>query len=85
MVVIDEPTEGLDTEGAQLVIDTINKLSKRGRTIVVFSHDPQILAAAPQYIDLNSKPVPKLVRNKKDQDGTVPLEAVPTTATESGS
>jgi len=85
LVVIDDPTEGLDTEGAQLVIDTINKLSKRGRTIVVFSHDPQILAAAPQYIDLNSKPVPKLVRNKKDQDGTVPLEAVPTAAKESGS
>ena len=85
LVVIDEPTEGLDTEGAQLVIETINKLAKRGRTIVVFSHNPQILAAAPQYVDLNSKPVPKLVRNKKDDKGPVPLEAVPTPAKESGS
>ena len=85
LVVIDDPTEGLDTEGAQLVIETINKLAKRGRTIVVFSHDPQILAAAPQYVDLNSKPVPKLVRNKKDDKGPVPLEAVPTPAKESGS
>ena len=85
LVVIDDPTEGLDTEGAQLVIDTINKLAKRGRTIVVFSHDPQILAAAPHYVDLNSKPIPKLVRNKKDPDGPVPLEAVPTPATEAGS
>ena len=85
LVVIDDPTEGLDTEGAQLVIETINKLAKRGRTIVVFSHNPQILAAAPQYVDLNSKPVPKLVRNKKDDKGPVPLEAVPTPAKESGS
>ncbi len=85
LVVIDDPTEGLDTEGAQLVIDTINKLAKRGRTIVVFSHDPQILAAAPHYVDLNSKPVPKLVRKKKDKKGPVPLEAVPTVAKESGS
>ena len=85
LVVIDDPTEGLDTEGAQLVIETINKLAKRGRTIVVFSHDPQILAAAPQYVDLNSKPVPKLVRNKKDDKGPVPLEAVSTPAKESGS
>jgi ATP-binding cassette subfamily C protein LapB len=85
LVVIDEPTEGLDTEGAQLVIDTINKLAKRGRTIVVFSHNPQILAAAPQYVDLNSKPVPKLVRNEKDDKGPVQLEAVPTPAKESGS
>ena len=85
LVVIDEPTEGLDTEGAKLVIETINKLAKRGRTIVVFSHNPQILAAAPQYVDLNSKPVPKLVRNKKDDKGPVPSEAVPTPAKESGS
>ena len=85
LVVIDAPTEGLDTEGAQLVIETINKLAKRGRTIVVFSHNPQILAAAPQYVDLNSKPVPKLVRNKKDDKGPVPLEAVLTPAKESGS
>ncbi|MCH7937052.1 MAG: ATP-binding cassette domain-containing protein [Proteobacteria bacterium] len=85
LVVIDDPTEGLDTEGAQLVIDTINKLSKRGRTIVVFSHDPQILSAAPFYVDLDSKPVPKLVRKKTDADGPVPLEAVPAPATEAGS
>jgi len=85
LVVIDDPTEGLDTEGAQLVIDAMNKLSGRGRTIVVFSHDPQILAAASEYVDLDSKPVPKLVRKKKDPDGPVPLEAVPTAAKESGS
>ena len=85
LVVIDDPTEGLDTEGAQLVIDTINKLSKRGRTIIVFSHDPQILAAAPFYVDLDSKPVPKLVRKKTDADGPAPLEAVPAPATEAGS
>ncbi|MEE9317150.1 MAG: ATP-binding cassette domain-containing protein [Rhodospirillales bacterium] len=64
LVVIDDPTEGLDVEGAQLVIDTINKLSKEGRTLVVFSHDPQILASAPQFLNLNSKPVPELVKNK---------------------
>ena len=85
LVVIDDPAEGLDTEGAQLVINTMNAMSKRGRTIVVFSHDPQILAAAPYFVDLNSKPVPKLVRKKKDPDGPVPLEAVPTPAKEAGS
>jgi ATP-binding cassette subfamily C protein LapB len=84
LVVIDDPTEGLDVEGAQLVIDTMNRLAKHGRTIIVFSHDPQILAAAPHYVDLNSKPVPKLARKKKDK-GPVPLEAVPTPAKEAGS
>ncbi len=64
LMVVDDPTEGLDSDGAKLVIEAINAASARGRTVVVFTHDPQILAAAPQYVDLNSKPVPKLVRRQ---------------------
>ncbi len=73
LVVIDDPTEGLDVEGAQLVIDTINKLSKEGRTIVIFSHDPHILAAAPHYLNLDSKPVPQLVKNKNKEKPKGPV------------
>jgi len=64
MMVVDDPTEGLDAEGAKLVIDAVNAAAKRGRTVVVFTHDPQILGQAPQYVDLNSKPVPRLVKNE---------------------
>ena len=76
LVVIDDPTEGLDVEGVKLVIDIINKLSKEGRTMVVFTHDPQILASAPQFLNLNSKPVPQLVRNKDKEkpEGPVAVE-----------
>ncbi len=80
LVVIDDPTEGLDSEGAQVVIDTINALSKRGRTIIVFTHDPNILAGVSQYLDLNSKPTPKLVRRESDADGAAALAAVPAPA-----
>ncbi len=68
LVVIDDLTEGLDTEGSQMVVNAMNKLSERGRTVIVFTHDPKIFAAAPRYVDLNSKPVPKLVTNKADTD-----------------
>jgi len=61
------PVEGLDGEGARLVIDAINSAARRGRTVVVFTHDPRILAAVPQYVDLNSKPVPRLVRKQPQQ------------------
>ena len=62
LLIIDEPTEGLDTEGAQHVIDIINTMAQRGRTVMVFTHDPQILQSVPHFVDLDVKPVPRLVR-----------------------
>ena len=69
LLIVDEPTEGLDAEGAAHVIDAMNDLAKRGRTVLAFSHDPQILQGAPHYVDLNAKPVPNLVR--KPAEGAV--------------
>lgn len=62
VMVIDEPTEGLDAEGAQAVLSAINRAASNGSTVLVFTHDPQILQSAPHYVDLNVKPVPTLVR-----------------------
>ena len=64
LVVIDDPTEGLDAEGAKVVWNALKSLSKRKRTVIVFSHDANILSAAPYHINLNSKPIPKLVKKE---------------------
>lgn len=64
LVVMDEPTEGLDAEGAQQIGRVMNELSKRGCTIIALSHDPNIIKGAPVILDLNSKPIPKLVQIK---------------------
>ncbi|MEE2698711.1 MAG: ATP-binding cassette domain-containing protein [Pseudomonadota bacterium] len=64
LVVIDDPTEGLDAEGAEVVWDALKNLSKRGRTVIVFSHDSKIFSAAPYYMNLNTKPVPRLIRKE---------------------
>ncbi len=77
LVIIDDPTEGLDAEGIQVVSDSLNALSQRGRTIIVFSHDATILPSAPYYMDLNSKPVPKMVKREADATASTPLAAVP--------
>lgn len=74
LVIIDDPTEGLDMEGSKLVIETMNALSKRGRTIIVFTHDPSILSGVPHYLDLNSKPVPKLVQKTETEKAAGPVE-----------
>lgn len=62
VMIIDEPTEGLDMEGAQAVQNVINMMAQRGRTILIFSHDQALLQSVPHYVDLNAKPVPNLVR-----------------------
>lgn len=61
LVVFDEPTEGLDREGCQRVYAIMNELAKRRRTIIVFSHDPRIIKGARYVLDLNSKPIPKVL------------------------
>ena len=61
LVILDEPIEGLDGEGAQQVGHIINALSKKGCTIIALSHDPNIIKGAPHVLDLNAKPVPRLL------------------------
>ncbi|MEO5373558.1 MAG: ATP-binding cassette domain-containing protein [Alphaproteobacteria bacterium] len=60
LVIFDEPTEGLDTEGCAAVYGIMNNLAARGHTIVTVSHDPNILRAARMILDLGVKPVPRL-------------------------
>ncbi len=62
LVILDEPTEGLDGQGAAAVYAVMNRLHQEGRTIIAFSHDPNILRGSQVVIDLNSKPRPRIGR-----------------------
>ncbi|MBF0246875.1 MAG: ATP-binding cassette domain-containing protein [Alphaproteobacteria bacterium] len=64
LVILDEPTEGLDGEGAQQVGRVMNALKQRGCTIIALSHDPNIIQGAPHILDLNAKPVPRLLQTQ---------------------
>ncbi len=70
LVIMDEPTEGLDAEGCAMVYAVLNGLAKRRRTIIAFSHDPGILKGAQHVLDLNSKPVPKLFNAQSQPNHT---------------
>ena len=61
LVLFDEPTEGLDKEGAQAVYAALRRLAEEGRTLVLVTDDPVILKGARVVLDLNSKPAPQLV------------------------
>jgi len=60
LVVFDEPTEGMDEEGVRQIYETLVQLARAGRTILVSSHDPQIIRGAQILIDLDQKPRPEI-------------------------
>jgi ATP-binding cassette subfamily C protein LapB len=65
LVVFDEPTEGLDSEGMSCVFSTMKNLATRGRTLIVVSHDPKIVKGAQVVIDLNIKPIPRIIERPR--------------------
>ena len=63
IVILDEPTEGVDEKGREKINELISKFIKQKKTIIVASHDSQITKDANVIIDLNIKPKPKVIRN----------------------
>jgi ABC-type Mn2+/Zn2+ transport system ATPase subunit len=61
LAVLDEPTEGLDVAGRKQVYAVMNDLASRGCSIVAFTDDPNIMKGVRFVLDLNTKPVPRLV------------------------
>ena len=53
LVLLDEPTEGIDGEGAASVYSVMNELSRQGKTLIICSHDTTILKGAHHVLDLD--------------------------------
>ncbi|WP_207478714.1 ATP-binding cassette domain-containing protein [Arenibaculum pallidiluteum] len=64
LVVLDEPTDGLDAEGTAVIYRILIDLARSGHTVVIASHDPRILQGASLILDL-------------DQMGRQPSRAAP--------
>jgi len=52
VAILDEPTEGMDPKGASTVYNLMNELAKKKCTMVVFSHDKNIVRGAHHFLDL---------------------------------
>ena len=71
LVIMDEPTEGLDSDGAQLFYRFLNQCIRTGRTVIVLSHDPAIIRGVSTIINLDSRPHPTIIpvaKNKATHD-----------------
>lgn len=76
LLIVDEPTEGLDDEGRALVYMIMNRHAQAGGTIIACAHDPQILKGADWVVDLGRKPQPRVSRLPRSADGR-PVAATP--------
>ena len=54
LVVFDEPTEGLDRQGAEVVYALLIDLARSGRTILVVTHDAAIQRGAQAVLDMDT-------------------------------
>ncbi len=50
LVLLDEPTASLDQETEQLVLAALLELSQQGRTLVIATHHPAVIAAAQRHL-----------------------------------
>jgi len=65
IAILDEPTESMDAEGRAVMSTVVRALSASGRTIIILSHDPSMLAGQHWSLDLNAKPKPRLEEKVK--------------------
>ena len=63
LAILDEPTEGIDANGAAHVYDVMSSLSKAGITLIICSHDNTVLRGAHHVLDLDDgeRPVMRTV------------------------
>ena len=54
LILMDEPTEGLDKAGAKIFYDYLNECIGAQKTVVVLSHDPAIIKGAGTLINLDN-------------------------------
>ena len=60
LLILDEPTESLDSKGVANLYKILNDARRLKKTIIIASHDPNILKSAGIIIDLSTKPVPRI-------------------------
>ncbi|MEW5772999.1 MAG: ATP-binding cassette domain-containing protein [Thermodesulfobacteriota bacterium] len=60
LVILDEPTEGLDADGTKAVHALLHEMASLGRTVIVITLDPAILRSVHAVLNLGVKPRPEL-------------------------
>jgi len=65
IVLIDDPTIGLDNEGSKIILQILTKMAASDKSIIVFSNDERVFRGCSQFLNLDDGPEagPKSIRN----------------------
>ncbi|HZM24127.1 MAG TPA: ABC transporter ATP-binding protein [Anaerolineales bacterium] len=81
VLIADEPTGNLDTKSASAIIDLFEELSRRGKTIVMVTHDPSMTSRTTRNITIADG---VLIGDSKKSDVTPALVSGASVASPSG-
>ncbi|MDP9649654.1 MacB family efflux pump subunit [Paraburkholderia caledonica] len=75
VILADEPTGALDSQNGADIIATLRKLSERGHTIVLVTHDPAVAAHAQRVVEIRDG----VITSDRRQHGrpVIPLDNAP--------
>lgn len=63
IIVADEPTGNLDTESSRRILDILIQLSRKGKLVVIVTHDPEVASLADQVVTLSNGQVESVTDN----------------------
>ncbi len=63
IVLLDEPTESIDQKGRDAIYRYLENAISEKKTIIVSTQDAEIIKKAMTVIDLDSKPIPRVINN----------------------
>ncbi|WP_304502096.1 ATP-binding cassette domain-containing protein [Brachybacterium sp. FME24] len=73
LLVLDEPTVGLDAGRRRAVLDLLREAAGKGCAVLVASHDPELIAAAENRLEL---PVPERTEEPLPHRRRIPADAL---------
>lgn len=63
IILADEPTGNLDTERGERVMEIFHMLNKKGKTIVLVTHDPEVAKHAERIIKIRDGRIEGVIKN----------------------
>ena len=63
IVLLDEPTESIDQKGRDAIYRYLENSISEKKTVIVSTQDAEIIKKAMTVIDLDSKPIPRVINN----------------------
>ncbi|MCX7923618.1 MAG: ABC transporter ATP-binding protein [Clostridia bacterium] len=66
LILADEPTGNLDSENSEKIMELLQNLNRKGRTIVMVTHNPELAERVNRVVYMKDGQLAELQRNTKD-------------------